>query len=185
MTRPSGRFSDVFAEFIADTMRAFGYLVRDFGFEHSGTTIVSYECSIDFRKAGRVAVSVDCEAGALPWVMLTARYRPRPGRPYREEEAALDFVIDHRCPERRVDEPEGFPAESRDVKRLLREYAAALRECAPDFLQGDVSAVLEVREAVKADYSRRLAEDWREERAALAAYRKKMKAAAARKGRKK
>jgi len=185
VTRPSGRFSDVFTEFIADTMRAFGYLVRDFGFEHSGTTIVSYECSIDFRKAGRVAVSVDCEAGALPWVMLTARYRPRPGRPYREEEAALDFVIDHRCPERRVDEPEGFPAESRDVKRLLREYAAALRECAPDFLQGDVSAVLEVREAVKADYSRRLAEDWREERAALAAYRKKMKAAAARKGRKK
>jgi len=59
------------------------------------------------------------------------------------------------------------------VKRLLREYASALRECAPDFLQGDVSAVLEVREAVKSDYSRRLAEDWREERRALAAYRKK------------
>ena len=48
-------------------MKAFGYLVRDFGFEHSGTTIVSYECSIDFRKAGRVAVSVCCEAGRLPW----------------------------------------------------------------------------------------------------------------------
>lgn len=178
------RFSDVFAEFIEDTMKVFGYLVRDFGFEHAGTTIVSYECSIDFRKADRVAVSVECEAGALPWVMLAARYRPRPGRPYREEEAALDFVIDHRCPERRVDEPEAFPAESAAVRRVLRAYASALRECAPDFLEGDVSAVLEVREAVKADYSRRLAEDWREERAALAAYRKKMKAAAKRKGRK-
>lgn len=184
MAKPRGRFSDVFAEFIEDTMKAFGYLVRDFAFEHFDTSIVSYECAVHYRKAERVAVAVYCEAGALPWVMLAARYRPRPGRPYREEEAGLDFVIDHRCPERRVDAPEGFPAESAVVKRLLREYASALRECAPDFLQGDVSAVLEVRGAVKADYSRRLAEDWREERSALAAYRKK-RAAVTTKGRKK
>ena len=113
LAKPRGRFSDVFAEFIADTMKAFGYLVRDFGFEHFDTSIVSCECVIRYRKEGRVAVAVYCEAGALPWVMLTARYRPRPGQPYRVKEAALDFVIDHRCPERRADEPEGFPAESR------------------------------------------------------------------------
>ena len=67
-------FSDVFAEFIEDTMEAFGYLVRDFGFEHSGTTIVSYECSIDFRKADRVAVELNRE------IVARARWAETPVR---------------------------------------------------------------------------------------------------------
>jgi hypothetical protein len=95
--------TDVFSAFIKETLKEFRFLVADFGFEHVETSILSYECSLLYRKAGRVAVTVYCEAGALPWVMLTGRYRPRPGRPFRVQEAAVDYVIDHSCPERRID----------------------------------------------------------------------------------
>jgi hypothetical protein len=44
------KFADVFTPFIEETMSAFGYLVREFGFEHFDTSIVSYECSVSFRK---------------------------------------------------------------------------------------------------------------------------------------
>jgi hypothetical protein len=67
------------------------------------------------------------------------------------------------------------------VNAVLRQYAVALRECAVAFLNGDPSVVVEVQPAVDVAYREALAEDRREERAALAAYkREKIKASAKR-----
>ena len=174
--KPRAPFAGVFAPFIKETRKVFRFLVSEFGFEQFDTSIVSYECSVRYRKDGRVAVAVFCEAGALPWVLLTGRYRPRPGRPYRVKEAAVDFVIDHRCPQRQIELPDDpFPVPHAAVSAVLRQYAAALRECAVDFLNGDPSVVVAVQPAVDVAYRQRLADDWREERAAVAAYKKKMR----------
>jgi hypothetical protein len=135
----------VFAPFVEETLRRFRFLIRDFGFEHSETTVISYECSVDFRKDGKVAVSVECEAGSLPGVMLTGRFDD--GGRDRSEERALDYVIQHRCPERHLEIKSEFPSADEDVKRLLRHYASALRDCAPDFLRGDPSVIREARGA--------------------------------------
>lgn len=165
-------FATVFDPFIEQTQQEFAYLVNDFGFEHHDTSIVSYECSLGFRKQGVVAITAFYEAGSVPWLMLIGRRQV--GRRARTVEAALDFVIERRCPEQRVPLPDvPFPRPYGAVSSVLREYAVALRECASDFLAGDPTVVFEVQPAVSAAHRKALARDWREERRALAAYRKK------------
>jgi hypothetical protein len=166
------KFDSVFVPFIDAVMDRFGYLVTDFGFEHFHTTIVSYECSLGFRKNNRVAVWVYCEAGALPWVMLIGRI----GR--RTEEAALDYVLQDRCPERQISLERQisfseFPVPHDDVKSLLHEYAVALRECATDFLRGDPAVVHDVQGAVEKEYRRALRQQRQEERDAVLKSRKR------------
>lgn len=154
------RSAGVFEPFIEETMGNFGFLIRDFGFEHYKTSIVSYECVIAFRKDDVVGVHVYCEMGAIPWVMMIGRIGKR------TEEAALDFVIRLRCPDRELDWQKDLPASTEDVREVLRHDASALRECAPDFLKGDPSVLREVRPAVDEDYKLKLREMRREERQA-------------------
>ena len=142
----SKTFATVFEPFIEATLASFSYLTSEFGFEHYKTEVVSYECSVRFRKNDRVAVHITCEAGALPWVMLVGRQ----GKSVRE--AALDFVIEHRCPDKMPDVHYEFPAAEKQVVALVQSYATLLRECAEDFLEGDPAVVIGVQPAVDADF---------------------------------
>ena len=136
-------FGTVFDPFRAAVRRELAFLVDEHGFEGPHETVFSSECSINFRKGGRAAVTVFYEAGALPWVALHGR-RKRWLR-VRHAEAALDAVIETRCPQRRIVLPGGeFPFPQEAVADVLRQYAAALQACAADFLAGDPASVFDL-----------------------------------------
>ncbi len=150
-------FAAVFDPFRSAVRREFAFLVEEHGFEGPYETVISYECSVNFRKNGRVAVTVFCEAGALPWVELHGR-RKRWLLP-RTAAAALDFVIERRRG-RTIALPDAeFPVPHHAVEDVLRQYAGALRDCAADFLQGDPAAVFEVQPSVDEAFARERARD--------------------------
>jgi hypothetical protein len=84
------------------------------------------------------------------------------------KEAALDYVLQHRCPERQLDLRGEFPFSDAEVRNALMFYAAALRECAADFLRGDPSVVRDVQPLVEKEHRRALRRMRQEERQAPA-----------------
>jgi hypothetical protein len=153
MPKRKSDVSPIFESFIREVLGCFAYLIQEFGFEHAETLISGHECMITFRRVHRVAVTVAYDAGAVPWVMLTGN-TGTPKR-YRTEELPLDVLVAKRCPDRLRAMPEAFPLGEDVVRDVLRYYAAALRDCAKDILDGEVAAFGELRRAVDAEYARR------------------------------
>jgi hypothetical protein len=164
MRQRTSDLSPVFQSFIEDVRRLFGYLVGELGFELAETRVISYECTVTFRKANLVAVTVARDAGALPWVMLTGN-TGTPAR-YRSEEIPLDVLIATRCPERQRAVTGNFPVSDEVVREVLQYYADTLRHCAADILSGDVTGFRDLRKPVAEEYARRMRAMKEEEKAA-------------------
>jgi hypothetical protein len=128
--------SDPFVFFKKAAVDAFGFLIRDYDFEHVSTTIEPPMCEIKLSSR-TTGVTVSYEWGGVPWVVL-ARLNVGPEGEVEAERYGLHILLEERCPDRAVE----YSLKHReyrdsDIETMLNHYARLLREFGEDILNGD------------------------------------------------
>ena len=137
---------DPFEHFKRACMKTFAFLVSDFGFRLVSANTHIPECLVEYTNESLgVGVDVTYEWESEVWVVVS-RLDPASKEPIYSNGIGLDFLIAVRCPKIVVDNRvSGVRWTNKRVSGLLSVYAAALRECGRDLLEGDFSNLADVR----------------------------------------
>ncbi len=121
-------------QFVEAVQSAFSFLVSEFGFSVSSTSLAAPECAVILENQ-TTRVEISYEIGARPWIAL-ARASTNREEKSSGSRHSLEEVLAIRCPNALSSVAPGGD-DTRAVTLLLYRQAKALRNHAGDILRGD------------------------------------------------